>query len=399
MKRRTFLILSSITLSFVTIFAQFEDGRYYFSHEIETMLAEGSLRLPSASTHYSVNADYWNMAQYNDIEVAFGVDTLDLFGYQIKTALPFILKEAKKARIIIISESHSKPQHRIFTKSLLPHLKELGFQNLFMEALSVNLDNKGYLFDSLLIERGYPLNSFTTGTYTRTPEMATMLKFAIENGWKINGYERSNITGQNEERKDRDEFQADNIIAQIEENKIEKLVIHCGWWHAVESDLKKGGRNAYWLAKYLKDKTGIDPLTIYQDNFTEKFIYNEHPILNELDINAPSVFTEADTIVRLSSEVDIEVIHPKTQWINGRPSWLYQDSTYQAYLYDIQSIEMSFPVFIKAFRPGETADGVPVDIVEVKGKYDNRYLVLPPGNYEFIITNGQEIKKENIVID
>ena len=79
------------------------------------------------------------------------------------------------------------------------------------------------------------------------------------------------------------------------------------------------------MAKYIKDKTGIDPLTIYQDNFTEKFKENEHPVLRTLTIEEPSVFINVKgEIPRLTKQVDIEVIHPKTYTINGRPNWLYE---------------------------------------------------------------------------
>lgn len=62
---------------------------------------------------------------------------------------------------------------------------------------------------------------------------------------------------------------ADNIISYMNQNQVKKIIIHCGWHHASGNPIFKREKQL-WLAKYLKDKTGLDPLTIYQDNFTEK---------------------------------------------------------------------------------------------------------------------------------
>lgn len=184
----------------------------------------------------------------------------------------------------------------------------------------------------------------------------------------------------------------------MKENKVEKLILHCGWHHAIESDrLKK--RDTYWLAKYLKDKTGIDPLTIYQDNFTEKIRQNEHPILSTLDINEPSVFIgEDDEIIQITDEVDIEVIHPKTTYKDGRPNWLYQSDDYQSYHIDSDSLTIDYPILVKAYLEEEQGKGVPVDVVELKAKWDKKFLVLRKGKYLIVLDNKKEQKKFNIKI-
>ena len=80
------------------------------------------------------------------------------------------------------------------------------------------------------------------------------------------------------------------------------------------------------------------------------------------------------------------MIHPKTYTINGRPNWLYEE--------DSESIEiekdnnLGYPQIVSAYRT-DLIDSVPFDQIELKHKYDNKHLVLEPGNYRIKITDGQ----------
>ena len=93
------------------------------------------------------------------------------------------------------------------------------------------------------------------------------------------------------------------------------------------------------------------------------------------------------TIASLSPQVDIEIIHPKTTYINGRPSWLRQhDFSREFYFEDIPA-DIDYPLLLMAFIPGEEKMGVPVDIFEMKDRYDRKPLLLVPGNYVIRIFN------------
>ena len=225
--------------------------------------------------------------------------------------------------------------------------------------------------------------------------MAELVRTALKRNYKIFGYERhEKIAG-----KDRDEIQADNIINYLEKSEAEKIIIYCGWYHAIESnDLKRG--KSFWLAKYLKDETGIDPLTIYQDNFTEKTIENEHPVLQKKVFDEPAVFVNnKGEIVQLSEQVDIELVHPKTNYLNGRPSWLYQNEEYKNYFLDNKTVTLKYPFFMKAFNLGEHENGVPIDIVELKYKFDNKPLVLKKGRYVIHLANKKELQEFEIIVE
>ena len=369
-----------------------------FSREIETKLASGELSMPSVAYRYTFIGNYADAVGTYDIPVFWGIDTMKIpEGTKLANAVDAILKEAQNHRIIIISESHLKPQHRIFSKNLIVGLKDspLGFDLLGLEALAPDSENTFQLKDNLLNERGFALHSWKTGHYVNEPQMAQFIRTALRNDYKLFAYEREKKV----DDKDRDEIQADNIIRIMKANPNAKIVINCGWHHVIESDELKYGKY-FWMAKHIKEKTGIDPLTIYQDNFTEKIIYNEHPVLKTLSITEPSVFVdENDKIMRFSEHVDVEVVHPKTSYINGRPNWLIQNEDCRYYSLDHEKIDIDYPLFAKAYLLEEYEIGVPIDIIEIKHEFDRKPLVLEKGRYKLHITNKSEELALEIVVE
>ena len=370
------LILTSMS------YGQGHPWQVKFSHEIESGVADGSIRPSKAGTLYSFIGKYHESTIYSDIPVSWGIDSVQVSGYEIIEALPAIITAAQEHQLVIISENHLKPQHRIFAKQIITELSQHGFEHLGLETFA-NINNSNSLVDAELVKRGYPLDTPMTGTYTLEPRMAELVREAISLDYNLFAYERS----QKIEGLDRDEILADNIIRYIEQHPDEKIIILCGFHHAIESDLPKRVKHQ-WMAKYLKDKTGLDPLTIYQDNFTEKFSEDEHPFLREATVTTPCVFVDQKgNLVRLSNHVDIEVIHPKTWYKNGRPNWLYETKEYTSYEVDLQNKEIKYPCLVSAYLIGEE-NGVPVDRIEVKHKYDNRILVLKKGEHLIKVTDS-----------
>lgn len=360
-----------------------------FSYQIESDLAKEEIRPSRAGLLYSLIGDYKNSIQYSDIPVSWGLDTFEMDGYSTENALPMIIEEAKKQRIVIISENHLKPQHRVFADKLIQELTKIGYEHLGLETFT-SISNNNSLLDSTLISRGYPLNSPRTGVYTLEPQMGKLVRNAIKSNLRLFAYERS----QKIDGKDRDEIQADNIIKYLKSNPNSKIIILCGFHHAIESNIIKRG-NSYWMAKYIKDKFGVDPITIYQDNFTEKHIENEHPVLKTLHLSKPSVFVdETGQVLRISEHVDYEIIHPKTTYINGRPDWLYDDERNKPLKIETNNLSLDYPIIVEAFSIGET-DSVPLDRIELKHKYDKKVLILEPGEYRIVINDGKNRNEYN----
>ncbi len=379
-------VLSTLILLFAIHYCSQAQNHPYspkFSHEIEKDLADGKIYESRAALLSSLIGDYRGSTSYSDVDVSWGVDSLNLGGLSIQSALPLIVQSARNHRIVIISENHAKPQHRIFALDLITELAKIGYGHLGMETLSSYPDNT--LADTMLHDRGYPLNHPITGTYTLEPQMGNIVRKALNFDYRLFPYERNTRGGE----KGREEVQADNIAAYLNDNPEAKLVILCGFHHAIESDLKKNSESL-WMASYLKAKTGLDPLTIYQDNFTEKFINNEHPLIRHVNVTTPSVFTDANSsLVAITPHVDVEVLHPRTVYNNGRPNWMYHNGQRQALEINKDGIT-DYPVLVAAFPIGET-DSVPVDRIELKYQNDNKVLVLSPGKYRIEIYDGTDI--------
>lgn len=377
-----------IILSFycTLLIAQSHPYELKMSHEIEASLATEEIRESRAALLYSLIGEYEKSNVLSEVPLGWDIDKVDVVDYKIENALPKIVEEAKNSQIVIISENHLKPQHRIFAKQLIIELAKIGYTALGMETLS-SVDNNNNPLDEKLVERGYALNNPMTGTYTLEPRMANVVRTALQLDFDLFSYERTlKIKGV-----DRDIIQANNIIKYIEANPEKKIVILCGFHHVIESDRVKRG-NVNWMAYNLKTKTGIDPLTIYQDHFTEKFKLPEHPFLKNISVEQPSVFTKTDGgIAQLTDEVDIEVIHPKTTYIKNRPHWLKENETYQfvEVRFDSENDTINLPVIAQAILFDES-EGVPMDIIEVTNLDQDNYFVLPKGQYRIRISDGQK---------
>lgn len=374
-------MIKAVLISMLAFYATFStaQGHPYeiqFSHDIEQKIQDDSMRSSMAGNLLSFIGAYQVSSMYSDIPVSWGVDTLQISNYKVVPALSQIIEKAKKHRIVIISEHHLRPQHRIFAKEIIVALSQHGFTHLGMEALGHG--------DTTLNHRKYPLNHPISGIYTMEPQMGNLVRSAFANNYALFPYEATaRIKG-----KDRDEIQAENIFSYLKQYPGKKVLIYCGFHHVIESDLIKRG-SSFWMAKYLKDKTGIDPLTIYQDNFTEKYSYDEHPSLRHLTIDEPSLLIDEEgEIVRLSPNVDIEVIHPRTYYKSGRPNWLFQSEAYKAVTID-RPRGFSFPQIVSAYREDQL-DGTPCDQIELKHKYDQKKLVLETGSYQITIFDGNQ---------
>ncbi len=381
MNRLTLILIFALTYGMVN--SQPPPKEIKFSSEIEKGLADGLIRSTRAGTLYSFIGEYYTAARYSDIPVSWGIDSLVVDNYILESALPHVVDQARSHQIVIISENHLRPQHRIFAKNIIEELSKEGFGHLGLETFG-HRSNSNELLDSNLLERGYPLDSPLTGTYTLEPKMGDLVRTALKLKYIPFAYEESEKV----EGKDRDEIQADNIIKYLNSNPGAKIIIVCGFHHAIESDVIKR-RSSYWMAKYLKDKTGIDPLTIYQDNFTEKFSENEHPFLKDCNIHRPSVFTDSKgEMIRMSDHVDVEIVHPITRYRNGRPNWMYENGDCKSVPIKMDRSETKFPVIVSAHLKSEQ-NGVPTDRIELRHRYDNKVLVLRKGEYLVKVYDGE----------
>ncbi|NRB63834.1 MAG: hypothetical protein HRU40_12550, partial [Saprospiraceae bacterium] len=318
---------------------------------------------------------------------------LRFLNYQLINPFRYLKQRTKDEKIIIISEAHHKPQHRVFTRKLLKTLYENGFRYLGLETITPSYgDSTQFLMDTQLNHRKYPLNSPITGFYSREPQMANLIREAIQLGFEIFGYEKM-IKG-----KDRDLQQAINIQKFMKKQPNGKMVIHCGWYHAIESDFPKRKKDNY-MAYHLKKITGINPLTIYQDALSEKEKIVESPFYQMIDSKKIGMLINDKKEIfnghQNQKHFDIFIYHPRTQYLNNRPHWLFEIHGNKFVEVETDRINIEqYPIIVKAILNGENYTAAPIDQVELKSKEDLTPLVLKPGDYQIVITdkNRNEIR-------
>lgn len=159
------------------------------------------------------------------------------------TTIGQIKKLASTTRLIMLNENHWKPNHRIVAQKLLEPLFKQGYKYLAIEAVD-------RAYDSIINHRKYPVKN--NGFYTREPHFGLFIRKALELGFTIVGYD--DFTTAN-----REETQAKNIKNILDKDAGAKIFVYAGIDHILE-----GSPSKKRMAQYLKELTGIDPVTIDQ---------------------------------------------------------------------------------------------------------------------------------------
>lgn len=366
---------------------------YKLSTEIEEQVAKDTIpwKYQISAANYAIKSDYKNaLAHWN---TAFRgrkrslkksqIDSLQAHHTKVP-AVDYIVEQAKKHRVVIINEAHHKDLHRAFTKSLLKKLHAIGYTQFGLEALS-HQEN----IDSLHI-RKYPVQK--TGYYTRAPQFGNLLREAMALGYRLFPYETKN-RGANGTPREID--QAKHIQQVLEQHPNEKILIHCGFDHALEGEHRMWGKA---MAEKLKELTGVDPLTIDQVNYSEKSDpeYN-HPLAKVFEVQESSVILDANQnplpFTRRKARTDIAVFHPNTKYIDGKPHWYFSKDIKSVDL-QLSDIKISYPILVLAYKQGENlTKAVPLDITEVQQAADKCTLALAPGKYDIVVTNKKQSYK------
>ena len=272
---------------------------------------------------------------------------ISLRNKKVVDAKELILKEAAKHRILLINEAHYRPQHRLFTKSLLTDLHKLGY-NVFLA--------EGILPKNQLNKRPYPTTD--EGPFLNEPTYASLIRYAFKQGYKVRDYEffpketwddsvivdkngsvkyisfeprDSAIAIKNEKGEVtqiintdlREIKQAKNILAVIKANPKSKFIIHAGYGHINES----GSMMCSQLRQLLKYE---DVLTIDQAALDEKQL-----VIDTLT-NDPITITEAFVLFDNDTKhfwnyygnfypVDYPIFNASFKDSLDRPGFLFKD--------------------------------------------------------------------------
>ena len=380
-----------------------EDGPYQLSERIRSAFLRDSTRSKAdrAADAFSYVGEYQQALIYNDKEytprwalkgVVKAGDSLFLQACKPVNATDYIIRQARNEQIIIINEAHHNPLHRVFTASLLKGLYQAGFRYLGAETLSVR--------DSSLNQRKYPV--IASGYYTKEPQYGNLIREALQLGYQVFPYEA--ITDDEfASGKSREIAQARHVEAVLKQDPKAKILLHCGYDHVVEVPLTTSWQKA--MAGRLKEFTGIDPMTIDQQQWTElSQPTKEHPLYQSMHIGEASIYLNAkgEVYPGLSlGRTDVQVAHPRTNYQHGRPTWLLRAGQWKPYPLKQAQCSLKLPCLALAYRADEpmgkqnlAEQPIPVDVVELKDWQEKKSLILPPGKYRVLFQDSSGNQQE-----
>ena len=288
------------------------------------------------------------------------------------TTAPNVLGEieakARRTSIVIINESHERSEHRGFTAEVAQRLRPLGYDALAMEALANSIPGtpEQYLPTSVR-QPELPYLVDEDGFYLSEAGFGRLGRRAKALGYRLVPYEfidEHPAAGMTREQQiaTREEGQARNLAAFLRDHPGTKLLIHVGYSHAAEVPQADGDT---WMAARLREKTGIDPLTISQTSCRGR---GDTLRLSALPADEPS------------GTFDLVVVHPAARFDRGRPAWRRRAGdrpvAIPASLYPAKGWRV-----VEARPVGEPVTSVPMDRVAIR-RGEDIALMLPPGRYQ-----------------
>jgi hypothetical protein len=305
--------------------------------------------------------------------------------HESREAIATIVDAARDRQIVILNEAHHVPRHRAFATALMLELRKTGFEYFAAETLEHPTER--------LAARGHPL--IDDGYYSKEPVFGDLIRRALAAGYRPIAYEHIAENPEAASEGDwfakierREEGQARNLVERLfAKDPKARVFIYVGYSHALEEPVDAGdGRKNTWMAARLREKTGIDPLTI--DQATTR------PMLEPL---AEGAFAgvAGDSVVlasradgalwKIKAGFDLTVVHRPTRLVNGRPHWLAMDGYRSPWAIPAKLLPKKGRRLVQAFVASETGNAVPIDQAIVEATKPAPKLMLPKGNYRFAV--------------
>ncbi|WP_429382094.1 hypothetical protein [Mucilaginibacter sp. UYCu711] len=272
-------------------------------------------------------------------------------------------------RVIMFNEAHHIPISRTFVASLLPHLKQYGYQYLALEALNsdFNASDKAYML----------------GNYTKEPQMFNLIMYAKQLGFTIIKYEPDYFSYKHTADA-RDSLQAENLYKVLKKDPNTKIVVLAGYGHIQERIPN------HTMASILQEISSINPLTInliafnqYTNASDTKKLYNS--IAGTLKVEIPSILLRKNNFDFYQNKTyDYNVIFPFYKETYLRPNWIRLNTDYHV----LKCNAIAPFQLVQAYKENSarsleeiTQFNVPTDqkCLMFEDKQTDLYLI--PGNY------------------
>lgn len=301
-------------------------------------------------------------------------------------AIAEIVRRAKHTRIVILDENHLDPRNRAFALAVARALRPLGYSVLALEALKGVADDRvaqAKMAQLVADKHARP----STGYYFDDPVFADFLRQSLAMGYRPVSYETT-----------RTDYSADPKVAQGQREKDQadalmrravmsfpkaKILIYAGEHHAAERPIAVEGGDVRMMADYLKEASGIDPLTIDQAGLSS--LPMNRPNTDLYSVAAPKASGQSVVLLQhgkpltvglLAGSVDLQIVHPPAVLDHGRPDWLRGLGRTPTHI-PPSLLPTTGTRLVQAFLATEGNDAIPIDQVLVTAGGPVPWLMLP----------------------
>ncbi|HCR67322.1 MAG TPA: hypothetical protein DIW38_12570 [Oceanicaulis sp.] len=293
--------------------------------------------------------------------------------------LQAVVEAVGNARIVMINEAHDDPYHRWviarLAEALAPDFTVFAAETFSNETGAAPLG---------------PAASTDIGWYSGEPIYGRQLRTLVDLGYHFAAYEitqEQRLVDPSEgfmaSIAEREEAQAVNFIANaLEAYPDARILVHVGYAHLMEVGGEDGAESSRWFAARLRDKTGIDLLTITQTSCSVE-PGAQTASLTESPLVDGSVLPVTQ---RQPGWVDLFLGRPPMSFTNGRPDWRYEIGDQPVAIPEAFLAEEG-RVIIEARAPGEDLEMIPVERLMLYPG-ETLPLLLPEG--EWVLTAWTE---------
>lgn len=346
----------------------------------------------------------------------------------------YIYQAIKRNDIVLLNESHCRPEQRALLYSLLDSLKAFGINSVFLETFSYTGDDSTYL-------SAHPIQSL--GLYTRENVFSQVCNKLKKLQFKLYSYEISHGNPidtlriektlyfidkadsrwlpikadelmvsklySKSDMEQREVQQAIHIYQKLLRNNIKKAFIYCGWDHAFKDNGHLAGLLEHLLQKqvYSIDQTILTEHSEkkFEDTLYTKFATSNYPfVITDNKDNPIHSFYYPKYKVAVDSLIDLFVGIPRTTYINNRPTWLELNGDRKRYalskFIDTAKIKTDFLVTIydnNEYKE-DVINTVPEDVFQVEHQSKDYDTILNPNKtYRLFVTQNNQILIDKII--
>ena len=301
-------------------------------------------------------------------------------GFVATAAVSAIAAAAARTRLVIYGEEHHLPQTRSLYEPLLRALWPLGYRYLAAET-----------FAEEVMAPGFAGPRYTSGYYLMDPVFAAAVRTARSLGYRLIAYE-TRERGPAGDGSFRDRTQAETLERRtFAVDPQARVLVIAGRGHAAEVPPPDG-----WtpMASVLKQRTGIDPFTVFAPTMGQRqTVGEEHPLYRFATghglLTGPTIFVGKDGACLGSGNCDAYVFWPRITLVGGRPDWLVTTLGRTATPIPAELRVGKGLRLVQAFPEGEPDAAVPADQILVREGEPWPVLMLPPGVFRVRTLDAQ----------